>query len=478
MILRSLEARLLLAVLGSIIVALAIGGTIIHELFKKRLYDDFDRSLRMDLTFQILSIIQLDDNPLFEMSDEEWNRLNDRDNPIFIHSRIAEPGDEQLVHYSSNLRENPLPKVGWNSFEPEFEDIVLFNGRPARAVGKKFYPSYVDGDKPKLLLHVVVAQETNGVLNSLKQLRTVMWQVAAGIIVVLMGGTTLILNRNLKPLDDLSKQIAATPLTGGRNAQFSLKGAPAELDPVVDRLNQLMERVDNAFDRERQFTANAAHELRNPLAGMRSQIELALGGARTAEEYRETLTGVYDIEQGMERVVENLLILARLESGEQAIEPEIVPLTEVLRRGWRKVFDTAEQKQLKPNWEIQNDLPALKTSRNLVSIIVRNLLDNAVDYSPEGGDIKIAAHYDRLTGCANIRVSNTNTHLTEADCEKMFELFWRGETSDSNHRHAGLGLGLCRRILDILEGTLKVRLIEGNHTVEFQCVFPCEVLEV
>lgn len=127
-------------------------------------------------------------------------------------------------------------------------------------------------------------------------------------------------------------------------------------------------------------------------------------------------------------------------------------------------------------WEIQNPMPALKTARNLISIIVRNLLDNAVDYSPKRGAIKISAHYDRLTSSATIRVSNQNTSLSSEDCEKMFELFWRGQRRDNAHRHAGLGLGLCRRITHILHGELKARLIEGGQTIEFICTFPCETL--
>ena len=324
-------------------------------------------------------------------------------------------------------------------------------------------------------MHVVIAKELNSVLDALRQLRGVMYQVAVGLTVLLLASTTFFLRRNLQPLKQLSDQIESTPVTGG-SSHFELRGAPSELDPVVERLNTLMDRVEGAFERERHFTANAAHELRNPLAGMRSQIELSLGVERSAGEYRETLDGLYDIQQGMERVVENLLILARLESGEQPVEQEIVPLTEVLRRGWRKVFDLAEQKQLDVTWDIQKGLPALVTARNLVSIIVRNLLDNAVDYSPDGGAVKISAHYDRLTSRASIRVANQNTSLSKDDCEQMFELFWRGQEDDSSHRHAGLGLGLCRRIVDILKGELKVRLTEGDQTIEFVCTFPCATL--
>ena len=471
--LRSLNARLLLAILVSMIVLLAAGGAIIYELFKKRLFDDLDASLRSDLAFHIAVCVQEDDMIHFDMTLDEMHRQQDPESPVFAQYRLAR--DARHYYYSNNLGEHDLPAVGLGAGEPVFENIELWNGRPARAVGVEFLPENLDR-KPTIELHVVLAKELSSVYDSLRKLRTLMYQVAGGLTVLLLLAIGIILRKNLHPLKALSEQIGATPLGGG--ARFELEGAPAELDPVVTRLNALMDRVQGAIEREREFTANAAHELRNPLAGMRSQIELSLGAERSPEKYRETLVGLHDIQQGMERVVENLLILARLESGEQQPQQDIVPLTEVLRRGWRKVYDVAESKKIQVNWDIQNPMPALKTSRNLISIIVRNLLDNAVDYSPHRGAVKIAANYERLTGSATIRVANQNTNLTEQDCEQMFDLFWRRHDNDADrtHRHSGLGLGLCRRIVHILGGELKVRLTEGQQNVEFICTFPCETL--
>ena len=470
--LRSLNARLLLAILASMLVALAIGGAIIHELFKKRLLGDLDNSLRTDLSFHMAICVQEDEMIHFDMTFHELRRQLDPQNSIFAQYRLA--NDPDNYYRTVSLDEHDLPAVGRGSTQVVFENIELFDGNPARAVGVEFLPTNND-DEETMPLHVVIARELTGFYDALRQLRTVLYQVAIGLTVLLLASTTIFLRKNLQPLKKLARQIESTPVTGG-SSHFRLEGAPAELDPVVGRLNLLMDRVEGAFDRERQFTANAAHELRNPLAGMRSQIELALGSERSGERYRETLDRIYDIQQGMERVVENLLILARLESGEQTVRPEIVPLTEVLRRGWRKVFDVAEQKELRVTWDIQKDMPALLTARNLVSIIVRNLLDNAVDYSPHGGAVKISAHYDFLISSATIRVANENTNLDEQDCEQMFELFWRGSDDDPGHRHAGLGLGLCRRIVHILKGELKVRLTEGKRMIEFVCTFPCETL--
>ena len=282
--------------LVSMVVLLVAGGTLIHELFKKRLCDDLDDSLLTQLNFYRVIAVQEDSMIHFDMTFEEMQRQTDPEYPIFAQYRLAR--DARHYHYSKNLGEHDLPAVGLGSEEPVLENFTLFNGMPARAVGVEFLPTNLD-DQPTLRLHVVIAQELSSVYNSLQKLRGLMFKVGGALTLLLLLPISFIVRRSLRPLHELSEQIDATPIIGG--SYSAPRGAPAELDPMVGRLNALMNRVEGAIDRERQFTANAAHELRNPLAGMRSQIELSLGTDRSPEKYRETLTGLYDIQQGMER---------------------------------------------------------------------------------------------------------------------------------------------------------------------------------
>ena len=234
---------------------------------------------------------------------------------------------------------------------------------------------------------------------------------------------------------------------------------------MVARLNALMDRVATAIDHERMFTSNAAHELRNPLAAIRSRVELALSRTRSVEEYEETLDGILESQNGMQRVVDHLLLLARLESGHQVYEFSLEPvsLPKLLRKSWRPVFDRATDRHLKVAWQVTEPATDLVLPVALIEIVLRNLFDNAVSYSPEGGSILITAAETR--GMVDITVANTDPGLAVKDLESTFAPFWRGNPNASGHRgNAGIGLALVRRIMESMEGRVTAA-VEGGMVV-------------
>ena len=222
--LRSLNARLLLAILVSIIVALAIGGATIHGLLKKRLLDDIDRSLRADLTFHILICDQGDGIVHIGFdSYQELRRHRDPENPVFAQYRIAQGSRD--YYRTPNLDEQDLPVFGFGSSSPVYGDTILANGHPARALGVEFEPINHD-DSPTIRMHVVVAKDLTGMFDYLKKLRTLMYQAAAGLTILLLAATSIIIRKSLQPLKKLSQQIGSTPITGS-SSQFELAGRPS-----------------------------------------------------------------------------------------------------------------------------------------------------------------------------------------------------------------------------------------------------------
>ena len=254
------------------------------------------------------------------------------------------------------------------------------------------------------------------------------------------------------------------------DARFGLPGAPSELQPVVGRLNALMDRVGSAIEHERMFTSNAAHELRNPLAAIRSRVELALSRTRSIEEYEETLDGILESQNGMQRVVDHLLLLARLESGHQVHEfaEESVSLSKLLRKAWRPVFDRAADRHLRVTWQVTEPPAELILPAALVEIVLRNLFDNAVAYTPESGSVTITAA--ESAGRVHLTVANTDPGLAPADLESTFSPFWRSDPNASGHRgNAGIGLALVRRIMETMQGTASATLAGGMvlYTLSF-----------
>ena len=197
------------------------------------------------------------------------------------------------------------------------------HGGRARAVQFDFTPAFDDEDDeepawpvtpPPERLKVVLARSTADIDSFLAGLRFLL--LAGGLVTILAtsGVLWIIIRRSLIPVDRLARRLSELD-AGDLTRRFEAGGVPAEITPVVDRLNEMLARLETSFDREREFSADVAHELRTPLAGMRSTLEVALSRSREPAVYREAIADVLKIAGDMQGMVEKLLCLARLESG-------------------------------------------------------------------------------------------------------------------------------------------------------------------
>ena len=227
---------------------------------------------------------------------------------------------------------------------------------------------------------------------TLNEVRWFLVKIGLAVMGVILIVSRIIIRRGVKPVKSLAGQIEVIPLTD-EGDRFSLPGAPSELQPVVGRLNALMDRVNSAIEHERQFASHAAHELRNPLAAIRSTIEVALSRTRKAEEYEETLDSIWQSQQGMQRVVDHLLLLARLESGHRQSEfiAERAVFGKMLKKAWLGCLEVAEDKRLRVSWHVENPEAEVLIAQSLSGIVFTNMLENAAYYTPPGGEIRIEA---------------------------------------------------------------------------------------
>ena len=238
--------------------------------------------------------------------------------------------------------------------------------------------------------------------------------VGAVVLLATALVVTFAVRRGLAPLDDVGRQIESASL------QTKVSTGAAELRPVVDRLNQLLARLDEAFQRERRVSADIAHELRTPIAELRAMAEVP-----EAASWPDAL----QIAKRMETLVAGLLALARHEAGHQELKREPVALAKLVDEIWQPL---ASRRSL----DVKIDVTGTwKTDPTLLRLIIANLLENAVEYST--GTIRVAGNDTRL------EISNTVNGLTPEDLPKMFERFWRKEAARTNG-HCGLGLVLAR----------------------------------
>lgn len=465
---KSLQGRLLLGIFACLTATLAVGGVVVYRVINAHLREEFDLGLRDKVNFYSGPMVVQNGMAGWKYKNTEFARVGDPANPEYVEFWYW-PRDKFFFRVPW-LNGQDLPLVPLTGDKPVFSDITLFGKPHIRMVTEVVYPPQAKSADPPIGMRISVAKEANSLLTALTEVRWFLIKTGLLTTAALMFCARWIVRRAARHVHALSHQIESMPLVDS-DERFALPGAPSELQPVVRRLNALMDRVGAAIDHERMFTSNAAHELRNPLAAIRSSVELALSRSRKPEEYEETLESVLESQNGMQRVVDHLLLLARLESGHRIHEfsLEAISLSKMLRNAWRPSFDRASDRGLKVSWQVEEPGHDLLLPTALIGIVLRNLFDNASSYTPEGGQIRISAALSADT--ATIAVANTNPGLKQADLDNSFSPFWRSDPNASGHRgNAGIGLALVRRIMDTVQGRAEAR-IEGDF-LEYRIIFP------
>jgi two-component system sensor histidine kinase QseC len=226
-------------------------------------------------------------------------------------------------------------------------------------------------------------------------------------------------------------------------------GAPTEMAPMLDSLNGLFDRITELMESERRFTADAAHELRTPIAGIRAQAQVALGEADDARR-RHALQATI---QGCDRtthLVEQLLTLSRLEAG---AAPALVPieLGTLVRRVVAEVAPQAHDKQQTIDLDAVDPCP-VQGDATLLAVLVRNIVDNAIRYSPPGASVRVAVTGKR--GPVQFSVDDSGPGMSEPDMARMGERFFR--VIGSGQSGSGLGWSIARRVAAVHHASVRV----------------------
>jgi two-component system sensor histidine kinase QseC len=245
--------------------------------------------------------------------------------------------------------------------------------------------------------------------------------------------------RGMTPLRSLSRQLAQ------REPQalqpMVVDTAPSEMLPMIDALNGLLGRIATMVESERRFTADAAHELRTPIAAIRTQAQVALA-EEDSEARRHALRATLQGCDRATRLVEQLLTLSRLESG-AAAPTQGVDLAALARRAVAEIAPTALAKRQTVSLDAQAPCP-VRGDETLLTVLLRNLVDNAVRYSPPGAVLEVGVRHE--DGRVQLSVEDSGPGLAEADMARLGERFFR--VLGSGESGSGLGWSIVRRIAD------------------------------
>ena len=277
--------------------------------------------------------------------------------------------------------------------------------------------------------------------------------IGAGLSVLLLGlgGGALaarLLFTSIRRIGTTARRIAA----GNLAERIPAADMDRELGELADVLNSTFARLDAAFARQQQFTADAAHELRTPLAVILSETQTALRRERSPEEYRDSIRACEEAAQHMRRLSEALLALARLDAGNAPGEREPVDLALVARECLDRLQAQADQRGVRFQADLQ---PApLPGHADQLGRVFANLLENALDHTPAGGTVRVttAAENDQVVAV----VADTGVGIPPEALPRIFDRFYQvAQSRTGREGHFGIGLALCKAIVEAHGGRIE-----------------------
>lgn len=442
--LRSLRFRLI-AWFGLLLAgALALFGTLLYEAQAKATWSGIDA----ELTSQAQAIFGA-----LEFDEEEVDLPADPSDP----HRLKRGWELDL---SPEFRGRVAAAGGFGIFTGNTDQLLHLEGdESAPAPGPNRREARVGGPVDGMQAQVVVWRDVEEEREALTKLGTNLILMGLGVVVAGLLGAFFIARLSVKPIEAAAQQAAGIG-EEDLGKRLSTDSIPSELRGVVESFNGTLDRLQAAFERQAQFTADASHELRTPVAIIRTQAEAALKRDRTAEDYKASLEACARAAVRMTAIVEGLLTLARADGGDGvSLAPcDLKAVTE------ESVAPLAEQAAA-DGITVKCDAGAATVTgdEGLLGEVVTNLVTNAVRYNKPGGSVDVSLSVPN--GTVELRVSDTGAGIPAEALPHLFERFYRVDPARSREQGgSGLGLAITKWIVEAHKGAINVESTEGEGT--------------
>lgn len=258
-----------------------------------------------------------------------------------------------------------------------------------------------------------------------------------------------ILNRGLSALRRISAQLKNRSV--GRFSHIDCKNLPSEIKPIVREWNKLFDRLKLAFEREQRFAGDAAHELKTPLAALKTHTQIALH-AKTRSELVNALKKIVAGVNRSAHVVQQLLILNRISQGLATETPSPVDMVKHAREVIAELFPGALEKKIEIELIAPDVAPILQGYGVAISILVRNLVDNAIRYCPEGSLVQVTVAESEDKKSVILTVADNGHGIPRDMQQRVFERFFR--VIGNKGSGSGLGLGIVSQIVALHSATI------------------------
>jgi heavy metal sensor kinase len=296
----------------------------------------------------------------------------------------------------------------------------------------------------------------------LKELRhTALNLVAVGGLILLVGlaGGGWLVARAIKPISSISAT-AVKISAGDLSQRIDLTEAESELGQLAAVLNSTFARLETAFAQQKQFASDAAHELRTPISVILTQTQTALNRERDAASYKQTVEACQRAAQRMRKLIESLLALARLDAGQEVLKRLPFDFSKTISDCVELVQPLADERGVK----IISELSPLEITGDAERLaqVVTNLLNNAIQYNNPDGEVRVKLAAEN--GLAVLTVADTGQGIAAEDLPRVFGRFFRADQSRTGAGNSGLGLAICKAIVEAHGGTIEVSSEQNVRT--------------
>ena len=425
---------------------------VIYSIVRFSVYIKVNNDIKTEVA-KHLKEIEVKENCVLLIREKQWKKI--QFNKVDISPAFIQFVDDlgALVDKSPNLKQKKL------KYYPAAVNNVLFDGKLENTSVRQIQvPLYQNTKIIGFMIIAMSLEDSAMVLNNLFIILLVAYPL---ILLVLFLIARFIAGRSIKPISAII-QTSNIITKDNLKSRIPLPINKDELHLLSNTINNLLDRVENAIEREKQFTSDASHELRTPLAVIKGTLEVLIRKPRNQEEYKEKIDFCISEVNRLNHLVDELLLLARFENQKQSLKIERVSLNAIFLDIISRNSTFISEKKINCVALFTKDF-YVETDSYLFSLILNNILTNSIKYSKPGGIINFDLKESKDTIVFSI--SDSGIGIASEDLEKIFDQFYRSKSNQHPEiKGTGLGLSIVKRLCLLLQIDLKIKSKENTGT--------------
>jgi heavy metal sensor kinase len=458
----SIKARIILFYLLVLFVVLSALGVLLHTTLDNIVYNSIDSILLSKAKSLATIIYEERDDTEFDFSDETMWEYNSPKAKSYFQIRDF---NGIILESSESLGDGKIPLYPQNN-EISVHTILVKN-MPTRLVNYPFQYKDETADhinipeKQNSFYIIQCAEDISSQILLLRNYKIILWLSILSTMIISTLGGLFIAGKALAPVKNMSETVSRFS-EDSLSERIPINDTPKELQVLASAFNKTLGHLAESFNVQKQFTADASHELRTPLSVILSQSDITLRKERSVHEYKEALGAIMAAAKIMSTMVNDLLLLARLNKKKILLEKEKLDLSNIIGETVRMLTPSANLRHISFSLSDTSGYPVYGEREHLLRLFI-NIIDNAIKYGKVDGKINISTIKEGEFVISTIQ--DNGIGIPEEHLGRIFDRFYRVDQSRSqNGEGVGLGMSICQEIIRQHSGKIEIRSSVGKGT--------------